>query len=345
MHLNTAQTLETLCALEAVAGFEQQAAQQVAALLEPYCDVVTADDFGTVTGLRRCGRAGARTVLLDAHLDQIGFVVTEVLESGFVRFASVGGVDARMLLGCEVTLLADEPLYGVIACLPPHVLQAGDKNRAPQIHEMMIDTGLLDARARVPVGTPVVFRQMPVTLSPGTLMMKSLDDRAGIASILYALERLQHVQLAVDLAVLISAQEEVTALGAMTGAFRVQPDYAIAIDVSHAKTPDAPAGQTFEFGGGVMIGMGPNMNTALTRALVRTARAEGLDHQFEVMEGDTGTNAWVMQIAAFGTAQAILSIPLRYMHTPIETVRVSDVESAGELVYHFLRTFDGEVRL
>src|SRR5699024_8893530 len=101
----------------------------------------------------------------------------------------------------------------------------------------------------------------------------------------------------------------------------------------------------FEYGGGVMIGMGPNMNRALTRTLIRTAKAEGMDYQLEVMEGNTGTNAWEMQIIARGTAQAILSIPLRYMHTPIVTVKLSDIESVGDLLYHFLRQFDGEVRL
>ena len=94
-----------------------------------------------------------------------------------------------------------------------------------------------------------------------------------------------------------------------------------------------------------MIGMGPNMNRALTRALIRTAKAEGMAYQLEVMEGNTGTNAWEMQIVAGGTAQAVLSIPLRYMHTPIETIQLSDAESVGDLIYHFLRQFDGEVRL
>ena len=118
----------------------------------------------------------------------------------------------------------------------------------------------------------------------------------------------------VDIAVLLSVQEEVTSLGATIGTFRIRPDYAIAVDVSHAKTPDAP--NEFEYGGGVIIGMGPNMNRALTRALIRTAKAEGISYQIEVMEGNSGTNAWEMQIVAGGTAQALLSIPLRvYAHT------------------------------
>lgn len=343
--MNQIETLEKLCALPGVTGFEQSAAQTVAELLRPLVNKVDIDPFGTVTGILVCPRPRAKTVLLDAHLDQIGFVVTEVLEGGFLRFAPIGGVDPRMLLGCEVTILASTPLYGVIACTPPHLMQAGEADKAVPIHEMMIDTGLSDAAASIPVGTPIVFRQPLVRLGSKAVCSKCLDDRAGVLAILQALEKLDRKKLSVHVAVLFSAQEEVTSLGAMTGAFRIRPDYAIAVDVSHAATPDAPADETFDFGGGVMIGMGPNMNTALTRALIRLARAEQIDHQIEVMEGDTGTNAWAMQIAACGTAQAILSIPLRYMHTPIETIHLDDVDAAADLLASFLQHFDGEVSL
>ena len=116
------QTLRTLCALPAVSGFEMQAAKAVAELFRPYCDTVDTDKNGNVIGSLSCGKEGAKTVLLDAHLDQIGFLVTEVLDGGFLRFAPVGGVDPRMLLGGEVTILADKPLYGVVSCMPPHLL-------------------------------------------------------------------------------------------------------------------------------------------------------------------------------------------------------------------------------
>lgn len=141
------QTLRTLCALPAVSGFEMQAAKAVAELFRPYCDTVDADKNGNVIGSLSCGKEGAKTVLLDAHLDQIGFLVTEVRDGGFLRFAPVGGVDPRMLLGGEVTILADEPLYGVVSCMPPHLLKAGEQNKAVPIDQMAIDTGLLDAKA------------------------------------------------------------------------------------------------------------------------------------------------------------------------------------------------------
>lgn len=341
--MNLVQTLSDLCQVPAVTGFERAGAEAVVSLLAPLADEVRIDKVGSVIGVRRCGRENARTVLLDAHLDQIGFVVTEVLDGGFLRFAPVGGIDPRMLLGGEVDILTDEPLYGVISCTPPHLLKPGEEDKAVPIHEMLIDTGLLDAKSRVKVGTPIVFRQKMLQLSGDSITGKCLDDRAGVVSILYALEKLKETALAVDLAVLISVQEETSSLGAIAGGYSLRPDYAIAVDVTHAKSPDAP--DEFEYGGGVAIGLGPNLNTALSKALIRTAKAEGMDYQLEVMEGFTGTNAWDLQIAGTGAATALLSIPLRYMHTPIETIKLSDLESVGDLIYHFLRTFDGEVRL
>ena len=341
--MNLVQTLSDLCQVPAVTGFERAGAKAVVSLLAPLVDEVRIDKVGSVIGLRRCGRENARTVLLDAHLDQIGFVVTEVLDGGFLRFAPVGGIDPRMLLGGEVDILTDEPLYGVISCTPPHLMKPGEEDKAVPIHEMLIDTGLLDAKSRVKVGTPIVFRQKMLQLSGDSITGKCLDDRAGVVSILYALEKLKETALAVDLAVLISVQEETSSLGAIAGGYALRPDYAIAVDVTHAKSPDAP--DEFEYGGGVAIGLGPNLNTALSKALIRTAKAEGMDYQLEVMEGFTGTNAWDLQIAGTGAATALLSIPLRYMHTPIETIKLSDLESVGDLIYHFLRTFDGEVRL
>ena len=325
------ETLRTLCALPAVSGFEEQAAQTVAELFRPYCDTVETDRNSNVLAYKKCGRKHAKTILLDAHLDQIGFIVTEVLDGGFVRFAPVGGVDPRMLLAGEVTILADEPLYGVVSCLPPHLLKAGEQDKAVPIDQMTIDTGLTDAKSRIKIGTPVVFAQQPVKLAGGQYCSKCLDDRAGVAAILLAMEKLK------------SAQEEVTGLGAQTGTFAVQPEYAIAVDVTHGKTPDGPSDGTFELGSGVAIGMGPNLHRGLTKRLIKTAKANDIGYSLEVMEGNTGTNAWTMQIVAHGIATALLSIPEKYMHTPVEIVQLSDVEDVADLIAAFIRDFDGEV--
>lgn len=339
--MNQIESLEKLCSLPAVTGFELTSAKVLAEMLSPWVNKVDIDPFGTVTGLLVCPVPNAKTVLLDAHFDQIGFIVTEVVEGGFLRFASVGGVDPRMLLGCEVTILTSTPIEGVICSVPPHLSSEQERKNAVPVHEMLIDTGLLDAENKISIGTPIIFRQPLITLSKDIVCSKCLDDRAGIQAILQALRQLRRQDLKVNVAVLFSSQEEITSLGAITGAFRLRPDYAIAVDVSHANTPDAPSGETFEFGGGTMIGMGPNMNSHFTKTLIRLARADNIPYQLEVMEGSTGTNAWNIQISACGTAQALLSIPLKYMHTPIETVKLCDIDATANLIASFLKNFDG----
>lgn len=341
--MNIQQTLASLTALNAVAGHEQAAAQVVCDLLRPLVEEVHVDRFGNVHGLRRCANADAKTVLLDAHLDQIGFLVSAHEGDGFLRLAAVGGIDPRMLMGCEVDILTNPVRLGVVACMPPHTLSTADRNKALPLSDLLVDTGLLDAPSAIPIGTPVVLRGQLQPLGDAFVAGRSLDDRAGMVSILYALEQLKDVDLQVNLAVLFSVQEEVTTLGAMVGTHAVQPDYAIAVDVTHASSPDASG--EFRAGGGVAIGMGPNTNRPLWQALISTCEQAEMPYQIEVMEGHTGTNAWEMQIVGTGVATAILSIPLRYMHTPIECASLSDVQAVGDLLYQFLRRCNGEVQL
>ena len=337
------QELYRLCCADGVTGFEGNAAATARELLAPYCDRTEIDANGSVLGWLSCGKQGVKTVLLDAHLDQIGFMVTEVLDGGFLRFTQVGGVDPRMLLGAEVTILSDPPRYGVVSCMPPHLLKAGEEDKAVPMHEMLIDTGLMDARGAIRIGTPIVFRETPCELENGQLCGKCLDDRAGFYALVLAMKMLKQYDRAVDIVVCGSVHEETDSLGALAAAFRVRPEYGIAVDVTHAKTPDAPSDETFEMGR-VMVGMGPNLHRGLTDGLIRTARACEIPFDIEVMEGNTGTNAWDMQVVRSGIAMGLRSIPLKYMHTPIDTIQESDVELTAKLIAEFLRDFDGEVK-
>ena len=336
--------LTALCAADGVSGFEGRAAQAAADALRPYCDEVRVDAFETVYAVVRCPRAGAPTVLLDAHIDQVGFVVTEVLEGGFVRFAPVGGIDPRVLLGAEVTLLADTPLFGVISCIPPHLMKAGESDQSVPLSDMVIDTGFTQAGEHVRVGTPVVYRNALTSMGGDFVTSRSLDDRTGLAAIVDTVSRLDRDKLRINVAVIASCREEIGAIGAGLAAFRLQPEYGIAVDVGHGKTPDAAdAINCFELGGGTMIGMGPNLHPGLTRLLLHTARAHGIPHHLEVMEGDSGTNAWTMQVAGQGVAMGLLSIPLRYMHTAAETVCLRDIRAVSDLLTAFLHAWSGEV--
>ena len=157
--MNYPETLEQLCSIPAPSGFETPAAQAALELLRPLVDEAWIDKMGNVVGVRRCGKEGARKLILDAHLDEIGFIVTGH-QGGFLRFAPLGGVDPRMLPDRELTILTDPPLFGVVACLPPHVLSAADREKAPPIEDFYVDTGMSQEQAErlISIGTPMVFR-------------------------------------------------------------------------------------------------------------------------------------------------------------------------------------------
>ena len=328
--------LEELCGCTAPSGFEAPAAAAAARLLEPLVDEVKTDRMGNVIGVRRCGRPDAKKLLLDAHLDEIGLLVTGV-EEGFLRFRSIGGVDPRMLPGRELWILTQPPLPGVVACQPPHLHDGDAENKSIPIADLRIDVGLSQeqAEARIPVGTPVVYRGSCFALGQDQMCGKAMDDRSCFAVLMRAMELLSDKELDVDVYVLGSTREEVSGVGATVGTWSVQPDCCVAVDVTHGSTPDGPSDKTFKLGGGPAIGVGPNMTRWMTKRILGKARERNSPYQQEVMSGHTGTNGWEMQISREGVATSVLSLPLKYMHTPIETLSLSDLEQTAQLLAAF----------
>ena len=342
--MNYDKILEQLCSLSGPSGFEQPVVRAAAELLRPWVEDVSIHKLGSVVGVLPCGKPGAKKLLLDAHLDEIGLIVTGH-EDGFLTFAPLGGVDPRMLPDREVLVLAEPPLPAVVACLPPHIQTREDMDRAQPIKELYLDAGLSQQEAQrlVPVGTPVVYRGSCAPLGKELLWGKALDDRACFAVLLGALELLRGEALDVDLYVLGSVQEETHSTGAITAAYGIVPDLCVAVDVTHGDSPDAGKGETFRLGGGPVIGLGPNCTRWMARRMEDKARELELDIQREVMASSSGTNGWPLQVSREGIATAVLSIPLRYMHTPIETVCRRDLEDAARLLAAFIKGIGEEV--
>ena len=338
------QILGRLCALPGPSGFEGPVAQAAAELLRPLMDEVHVDRMGSVVGVRRCGRENAPKLLLDAHLDEIGFLVTGH-EEGFLRFAPLGGVDPRMLPDRELTILTQPPMVGVVACMPPHVQSREDMDQSQPIKELYIDVGLSqeEAERRIPVGTPAVYRTGCAPLGKNLFCGKALDDRACFAILLDAAEQLKGEELDVDLYILGSTQEETHSTGAITAAYGIVPDLCVAVDVTHGDSPDAPKDKTFKLGGGPVIGVGPNCTRWMSRRLGVKAKELEMDVQMEVMAGHSGTNGWDLQISREGVATAVLSLPLRYMHTPVETAHRDDLTDTARLLAAFIRGIGEEV--
>ena len=342
MHYET--VLGELCALAGPSGFESPVAQAAAKLLEGVMDEVRIDKMGSVIGLRRCGKENAPRLLLDAHLDEIGFLITGH-EEGYLRFTTLGGVDPRMLPDRELTVLTQPPIHGVVACLPPHIQTAEDMDRALPIRELWLDVGLSqgEAEKRIPIGTPAVYRTGCAPLGQDLLCGKALDDRACFAILVDALERLKGEELDVDVYLLGSTQEETHSTGAITAAYGICPDLCVAVDVTHGDSPDAPKDQTFKLGGGPVIGIGPNCTRWMSERMKRCARDLDFEPQVEIMSGHSGTNGWDLQISREGVATAVLSLPLRYMHTPVETAHKGDMKQTAALLAQFIRGLGEEV--
>lgn len=334
MEIQTA--LERLCACTAPSGFEAPAARVAAELLRPLVDEVSTDRLGNVVGVRRCGRPDAKRLLLDAHLDEIGLIVTGV-EEGFLRFTSIGGVDPRMLPGRELTVLSDPPILGVVACLPPHVQDKEAAKKSIPLDELYIDVGLSQAQAEqaVPLGTPVSFRGGCFALGADKLCGKSMDDRSCFVTLLRTAELLRDKELDVDLYILGSTREEISGTGAKTATYAIAPDYCVAVDVTHGQTPDGPKDTTYRLGGGPAIGVGPNMTRWMTGRMIAHAKEREIPYQLEVMAGHTGTNGWHMQVSREGVATSVVSLPLRYMHSPIEVLETRDIEWTAALLAAF----------
>jgi len=338
------ETIVELCDLPGPAGFEEQVAAKAKAMLEPYVDEAWIDVLGNVIGVRKCGKANAKKLLFDAHIDEIGFVVTGV-EEGFLRFSKLGGFDARVIPATGVTIYTDPPVYGVISVLPPHILKTEDTEKNFKIEDLFIDIGMSheEATKLVTPGTFGVFAQGVRSLSGSLIYGKAIDDRAGFAAILRCLELLEGAELDVDIYVMASVQEEVGSRGATAGAYAIEADYSVVIDVDHAKTPDTkPAETTIVLGDGVIITRGPNMNPMLTEMIINLAKSNEIKHQINVKaNSNSGTNARAIQISKTGVATALLGLPMKYMHSANEVASLDDIESTAQLLSLVAKTIKG----
>lgn len=333
--------LERLCGCTAPSGFETPAAQLAKELLAPLVDEVTVDRMGSVMGLRRCGREGAAKVLLDAHLDEIGLIVIGA-EEGFLRFRTIGGVDPRMLPGREVTILSDPPMVGMVAVPGPG---HDDQDKSVPLEELVVDAGLTQAQAEKLIGVPMVYRGACFPLGEDQMCGKAMDDRSCFAALLRCMELLKDKNLDVDVYVMGSTREEISGVGAAVGTWVVQPSCCIAVDVTHGRTPDGPIDKAFVLGGGPAVGVGPNMARWMTQRLLDKAREREIPFQQEVMSGHTGTNGWLMQVSREGVATAVLSLPLKYMHSPIEVLSLTDLEHTAALLAAFVEDLGKEGQL
>lgn len=322
-----------------VSGAEQTltAARQ---LLTEYADVRT-DALGSVIG---SVGAGKPHILLDAHLDRIGLIVTAVDESGFLRVDKCGGCDARVLSAAEVTVWGKKPLYGVVTSTPPHLAKKEDGSIAPSFDKLYVDIGLScdEAKKFVSPGDRITIDAPIRSLAGSRVTGAAIDDRIGVATLLRVLDILKEKKINSKVSVLFSVQEETTEAGGKAGAFGIAPDEAIAVDVSFARAPSVSATESGELGKGGMICVSPSLSYEMSQELMRVAEKQGIPYQTEVCPASTGTNADVIAVSRAGVRTGLVSIPIRNMHTQAELADLNDAEAVAQLIAAYILSREDE---
>lgn len=336
--------LKRLSEASGVSGYEHQIREIVQEVFGPFADEVRTDTLGNVIALKRGEGSGPRpSIMVATHLDEIGLIVSE-LEEGFIHFQQVGGYDDRVLLGQEVVVHGRRDLVGIIGARPPHVLPQAERDKPIPYDKLLIDVGLSPEALPelVRVGDLITMNQELVELQGKRVAGKALDNRASVVAAAICLEELSRLRHSWDLYAVATAQEEVGVKGAITSAFGLNPDVGIAVDVTWAKQPGVPDEFAFDLGKGPTIGCGPNFHPKLQAALVETAKSLEMDFHLEPTTRPPGTDAYAIQISREGIPTGLISIALRNMHTPVETVSIKDVERVGRLLAAFVARLDGD---
>ncbi len=275
------------------------------------------------------------TLMLDAHIDQIAMVVTDVSENGFLTVSNAGGIDLRSLPAREVLVHGKCDIPAVFCSTPPH-LAKGD-TEYDDISKIKLDTALGEkAKDIISVGDIVTFNSKPFEMQNGLVCGKSFDDRAGVACLLMLAERLSGKKLPINVAFVLSDGEELGMRGVRPAAFRVNPDEAIAVDVSFGDGVGICETECGKLENGGMIGISPSLSKEITNRLITIAKENEIAYQCEVMASKTGTNADMISVNREGVKACTLSIPLRNMHTDSEILSLSDLESVCDLIYEYI---------
>lgn len=303
-------------------------------LLNEYAQVRT-DALGSIIGTVGEGKTH---IMLDAHLDRIGLIVTAIDETGFLRVDKCGGCDTRVLAAAEVTVWGTEPVYGVITSTPPHLSKPEDASKAPSFDSIFVDTGLSYEKVRnlVSVGDRITIDAPIRSLAGSRITGAALDDRIGMAALIRVLDIIKEKQPKVKVSVLFSVQEETTEAGGKTGAFEISPDEAIAVDVSFGTAPGVSEQEAGKLGEGGMICISPSISYDMSQELIAVASENGIKYQTEICPSQTGTNADVISVSKSGIKTGLVSIPLRNMHTQAEVADLEDIESVAQIIAAYI---------
>lgn len=337
-------TLEKLSKQFGITGQENRIARTILSEIENDIDSYEFTTLGSLIAINRGKSLKHPKLMISTHIDEVGFVISSILDGGFLRVNPRGGVDFKILPSKEVIIHSyDGEIPAVFSIIPPHLLNITDRKESLNYDKLVLDTGLSEeeVRKRIKIGNPVTFKGEFLNLKNCKVSGKSFDDRASALVSIALIKELAYFKNVWDIFFVFSTQEEVGSQGCRTATFKINPDIGIAIDVTIGDQPDI-GGQFegYKLGSGTAIGKGPDFTPKIVKDLVNTAKEEKLNYVIEPMSRPGGTDAAVIQIVRAGIPTGLLSIPVRYMHTPIEVIDINDIKNTVKLLFSYIKKLD-----
>ncbi len=326
--------IEKLCNIMSVTGYEYKAAEELTALVSPYFDSFYEAVGGSYVGVKKCGRENAPRLMIDAHFDEIGMIVTDIHEGGYLSFSHMGGLDRRIMAASEVYVYGKEKIYGVICSKPPHLQKPGEFKKLQKLDEMLIDTGYSKEELEkiVSIGDGIGFYERTETLLGKRICGRSMDDKACCAAAIMAAATIEREKMECDLYVTLSfREEESVAGGCVAAAYDIKPAAAIVTDVTFARFPGVDDYESAKMGEGPAVSLSAVTDRYITNRLIKLAEGAEMKLQRTVDATNTGTNASALTVCGDGIPTAVVSVPLSCMHTYNEIIDLGDIEAAAEL--------------
>ena len=336
--------LRTLCESTGVSGFEKEVCEGFLSYLGNEVADAHLDAMGNAIAFLK---GDNKTVMIEAHADEIGFQVIHISDTGNIHIRANGGIDEQCLPGSQVVIQTQSRglLPGVIGKKPIHLMKADDRKHTIETHHLWVDTGLSpeEVKSAIDIGDPVAFVPNMKLLGDYRVSSKALDDRVGVFVVAQTMKRLALTSSQVHtIAGVATVQEEVGCRGSVTASYSIHPDIAITVDVDFATdVPDCPSAQygAINLGAGVVIPRNADADMALSRHMEQIAKDKGIPYQISARHRTTGgTNASKIQLTRDGVHTISLGIPCRYMHTPVEMCDLRDIEAAIQLMVEFCQS-------
>ena len=343
--METKELLRTLSNSSGVSGYEHNLKDTIISAFKDHSDEIMTDKLGNIIVLKKgVNNSNNLKIMLAAHMDEIGLMVKDIEENGFIRFTSIGGFDPRTVLGQEVIVHGSKDLFGVIGSKPPHLQDPNDQDKAIKMEDMTIDIGFPKEKVdeMVSIGDVITIKRDFIELQGSKVSGKALDNRSGMVTMYECIKELNKLNHEADVYFVNTVQEEVSMAGAMISTYKINPDIGIAVDVGFGRTPELAKADSIELGKGPGITLGGNIHPGLRNQITEVAKKYNIPFQMELCAGGTGTDARAIQITREGIPSLVLSIPLRYMHTSVEVIDMTDIKNTAQLLAFFIASISNE---